>query len=466
MIRSSLLRRLLVVPVAFGLAAGAMVATSTGTASAAPIGTLSFYSGVNDLVFNNQNDTFAFQTDGACPTSPTLSTNFLIRVTGPGLPAAPATLVNIQGNTAASTVGSITDGAFDGPVQQTLAGFATVQAQPGGFLGAGTYTMELVCRTAFQSASLGDYVGQFTVTGSGASSVVAAVVPNVDANTTTTLATSPAGSAGWGQAVTLTATVDNTAGNTAPVGTVLFKDDGVAIGSAAAVNGSGVAATTVSDLDVGPNAITAEFTGGAGFKDSATLVATTVTVALGVPTLIRAATLSGAVKVGGTAVCNSGTWSLATSYKYEFLKNGVVAQTSTTDYDIALSAADVGKTLSCRVTGVNPIGNSASASTTAATKVALGSAAVATKAPRIVFSGTAANVGETLKAYRGVWSPAATYTYNYIWKRGTTVIKQGTTATSYKATAKDKGKKLTLTVQVKRVGYATATKTSAAVTVK
>jgi len=99
-------------------------------------------------------------------------------------------------------------------------------------------------------------------------------------------------------------------------------------------------------------------------------------------------------------------------------------------------------------------------------KVAAGSAPVATTKPRIIFSGSAANVGETVKASKGTWSPSATYTYNYIWKRGSTIIKQGTTATSYKLTASDKGKKITLTVQAKRTGYTTGSATSAAVTVK
>ena len=44
--------------------------------------------------------------------------------------------------------------------------------------------------------------------------------------------------------------------------------------------------------------------------------------------------------------------------------------------------------------------------------------------------------------------------YSYVWKRGTTTIKQGATATSYKATTTDRGKKITLTVFAKRTGYA------------
>jgi hypothetical protein len=459
--RSSLLRRLLAVPAALGLAAAGLVVT-TAPAQAAPIGALSFFSGVNDTVFNSQDDTFSFQTSGACPTEPTLATNFLIRVSGPGLPAAP-NQVNIQGNSAGSTVGSITAGPFTGPVQQTLSGFATAQAQPGGYLAAGTYTLELVCRTAFQSASLGEFVGQFTITGSGASSVVAAVVPAAD--TATVLTTAPVGTAVEGEAVTLTATVSNSdAPGTTPSGTVLFKDGGVAIGAAVPVNGSGVATRIVSNLSVGSHVITAEFTGGNGFNDSATAVGTTlvVTASTTVPVLVSPATLTGSIKVGGTAVCTTGTWTGATSYLVEVLRNGAVVQSSATDKDRVLAPADLGAAIACRVTATNGAG-SASPSTTASSTVAAGSAAVATSKPKVVGK---AKVGKTVRANRGTWSPAASYTYTYVWKRGAKVVKQGTGATSYKLTKKDKKKKITVTVQAKRTGYATGSATSAAVKVR
>jgi hypothetical protein len=125
------------------------------SASAAPIGTLTF----NGLA--NQDTAFSVTTSGACPTTPTLSTNFLIRVSGGNLPIV-TPLANITGNTAGSTVGGITAGPFTAGASNTLRNFATAQGLSGG-LGNGTYTVELVCRQAIQSASLGEFVGTFTL---------------------------------------------------------------------------------------------------------------------------------------------------------------------------------------------------------------------------------------------------------------------------------------------------------------
>jgi hypothetical protein len=288
------------------------------------------------------------------------------------------------------------------------------------------------------------------------------VVPATPDATTTTLSASSTTPA-WGAPVTLTATVANTdEPATKPTGAVQFKDDGEALGSPVPVT-AGVATAVVADLDLGANAITAEYVpaDADAFEASATSSATAVTVSLGVPTLLRPATLSGSARVGGVVVCASGTWSGATSYRYDILIGGSVAQSSTTDFDRALAPADLGKSLACRVTGINPVGPGA-ASTTAAVTVAPGTAPTATTKPRIVYSGTPA-VGKTFSASKGVWSPSATYTYTYIWKRGTTIVKQGTTATSYRATSLDKGKVITLTVQARRAGYATGTAVSAGV---
>ena len=424
--------------------------TATPSALAAEIGSLSFTS------LTTQNSPFSVTTSGACPGD---ATNFQIKLTGGNIPVGAG---NIVGNTSGGTIGSgINAGGFMVPVSNTLQVFATSNGLTA--LADGTYTTTLVCRALLLGASLGDYVGTFTVSNSGGT--VTPVVPVVTASTA--VAFTVAATAGWGQALALSATVSNTTvpSGAKPTGTVAFKE-GATVLATATVDANGVATTTYGRLGLGSHTLTAAYTPGVGSAyNGSSSTDSSVTVELIAPTLLRAATVSGAIKVGGTAVCNTGSWLGATSYKYEFLKNGMAAQTSTTDFDIVLAAGDLNKTLSCRVTGTNPIGDSAP-STSSAVKIAAGSAAIATKVPRILFSGTAANVGETLKAYRGVWSPAATYTYNYIWKRGTTVIKQGSTATSYKATAKDKGKKLTLSVQVKRAGYATATKTSVAVTVK
>ena len=180
------------------------------------------------------------------------------------------------------------------------------------------------------------------------------------------------------------------------------------------------------------------------------------------PTNTVAPKVSGAIRVGGAAVCSPGTWVGASSYTYAFSKNGVLAQAASADKDIVLAAGDLGKSITCAVVGINAIGSS-SAVGSGAVKVALGTAAVAKAKPKVVGK---AKVGKTLKAYRGVWAPTASYSYTYVWKRNGKVVKQGAAAVSYKLTKKDKKKKITLTVVVKRAGYSTAIATSAAVKVK
>jgi hypothetical protein len=448
--------------VATAAAAGLALAVVSGVApaSADQIGSLTF----NNLT--SQDVGFTVTTSGGCPTSPTNATNFQIRVTDDTSIAgntAPTLLANITGNTAGSTIGGgINAGPFTATASATLATFASNNGL-GSALPAGSYKVQLICRTIVSSTSLGEFAGRIVI-GAGGSVVSAGpIIPVVDADTSTEV-TAPT-TAAWGASVTLTATVSNTTAPSGdkPVGTVQFSDGASTLGSPVSVGASGVATLTVNNLGLGDHPITAAFTAGTGFKDSADASAATVTVALAAPVVARAPFLTGSVKVGAVVTCNPGTWLNATSYTYEFLVNGV-SKGAKTSFTYTPVAADLGKTLACKVNATNPV-NTVSA-TSPAPKVATGSAAVATKKPKILFSGSAANVGETLKVYKGVWSPAASYTYTYTWKRGTKVLKSGTTATSYKATAADKGKTLTLTVTVKRTGYANGTATSAGVKVR
>ena len=72
-------------------------------------------------------------------------------------------------------------------------------------------------------------------------------------------------------------------------------------------------------------------------------------------------------------------------------------------------------------------------------------------------------VGSTVKASVGTWSPVPT-AYSYRWLRDGVAIANAT-GSSYKVSAADAGKKLTVTVTGKRSGYASTPKTSAAKTV-
>ena len=78
-----------------------------------------------------------------------------------------------------------------------------------------------------------------------------------------------------GTGVTFTATVTPGVGSGTPVGTVQFKTNGVAFGSAVTLSGSPSSATSasISTLPHGSNAITAEYSAGTGFLTSTGSVA-------------------------------------------------------------------------------------------------------------------------------------------------------------------------------------------------
>ncbi len=156
------------------LAVGALsgvLALWAGTASAAQIGSLSF------TALTTQDSPFSVTTSGACPAG---ATNFQIKVVGGNVPAGAG---NIVGNTAGATLGAgINAGAFTVPVSNTLKVFATSNGLTA--LADGTYTMTLVCRALLVGASLGDYVGTFTVSNSGAT--VTPAVPGTPTPTPTT----------------------------------------------------------------------------------------------------------------------------------------------------------------------------------------------------------------------------------------------------------------------------------------
>jgi hypothetical protein len=89
-----------------------------------------------------------------------------------------------------------------------------------------------------------------------------------------------------------------------------------------------------------------------------------------------------------------------------------------------------------------------------------------TKAPVPTITGTKKS-GSTLTAVTGTWTPTgATVTYSYSWSRAanTTADKvtiSGATSKTYKLTAADKGKYITVTVTASKIGYAPTARTSA-----
>jgi hypothetical protein len=100
----------------------------------------------------------------------------------------------------------------------------------------------------------------------------------------------------------------------------------------------------------------------------------------------------------------------------------------------------------------------ASAAPAPATAVLATSAAPLKTAPVPTITGTT-KVGYTLTAVPGTWGPAPV-TLQYQWKANGVVVI-GATAATYKLTAAQAGKALTVTVTGTKTGYTTASKTSA-----
>jgi hypothetical protein len=262
---------------ALGALASAVILATAPGASAATIGSLTF----NGLT--SQQVAFSVTTSGACPTTPTLSTNFLIKVAGGNLPATPTF---ITGNTAGSTVGSITDAPFTANAQFILETYAANNGLTK--LGDGTYTVTLVCRQAIQGASLGDFVGQFTVSNNGATVTPVTAPPSTIATTTAITSASPAAGTTTTPA-TFTASVTQASGTTPPAGTVQFKVDGANLGSPVTVLNGNATSVATGLLTAGPHSIVASFTGATGWGAS-TSAPFTYTVAATPPSTIATTT--------------------------------------------------------------------------------------------------------------------------------------------------------------------------------
>jgi hypothetical protein len=166
--------------------------------------------------------------------------------------------------------------------------------------------------------------------------------------------------------------------------------------------------------------------------------------------------VTGKLKVGAKLTANTGSWQPDPStLAVQWLLGGTVIPGATgTTYTVV--AADAGLKLTVQVTA-SRAGYETQIKTSAATATVpyLGKTKAAT--PKI--SGTA-KVGKTLKAKPGTWKPKG-FSYSYQWFRSGAVIT-GATKASYKLTAADKGKKLTVKVTGKKAGYPTVTKASKA----
>jgi len=161
--------------------------------------------------------------------------------------------------------------------------------------------------------------------------------------------------------------------------------------------------------------------------------------------------VSGTATVGSLLTAVPGTWTPTPSFSYQWYANGVaITNAQSTTY--RLTAAEIGKKLTVKVTG-SKTSYPTTAKLSAATATVLGVFA----APTPVISGTA-RVGQTLLASAGAWTPAGTRTFQWY---ASGVAISGATSSTLKLAAAQAGKTITVKVTGKKTNYVTLTKTSA-----
>ncbi len=175
--------------------------------------------------------------------------------------------------------------------------------------------------------------------------------------------------------------------------------------------------------------VTGENAGGSAISFSRS-----VTVSAVLPLATDPPEITGTPEVGETLTCEKGTWQGASTFSYQWLRDGTAIGGASTEQYTA-TAADQGKAIQCRVDAANT------------------EATVAATAPRVVVpppSGVAPptrlsgggitgtpEVGETLTCEKGTWQGASTFSYQ--WLRDGTAIG-GASTEQYTATAADQGK--------------------------
>ena len=207
---------------------------------------------------------------------------------------------------------------------------------------------------------------------------------------------------------------------------------------------------TVDTAQEGTYVLTYSVSDAAGNTATATR---TVTVANDVFTNTAVPMITGSPAVGQVLSATDGTWTptpAAATYQWKLDGTAIEGATAPT-YTVA--ATDLGKAITVTV-AVSKTGVTASSASSVAVTVTAG--ALVTGKPTV--SGTA-RVGAKLALKAGTWTPSTKLTYQ--WKANNATIAKATGAT-YTVAPSLAGKKITVSVTGTKVGYTTATVTTAA----
>lgn len=405
-------RRVTALLAASVLAAGIGVAVST-PAEAASLGTLTITPTTgNELTGLNAN---------LSTTCPAGSTGIVGHMAGPGISSSTDV---IQSNRPADGASFQIDGTFQSVFANNSIGAPS-----------GAYTVRIACIGADSFTEVGDFSQQvnFTPRAGFPNGATYVTVPANGTSTTLDVPT-PADPVVSGTSVTLHATVNGGANGT-PTGSIQFKSGATNVGAPVALT-AGAASLSTTALPSGTDSLTAVYVPG-GANPLGASTSSAVSYAVAGPTSV-----TGAVKVGGTITCSAATGGTKT---YAWTKNGVV--TGITTASIAVPASWYNASVTCSLTSTKSA--TSVTRTSAAVKIALGSALRYTVRPKVLGK---TKVGKVLTCSHGTWSPAAT-SYKYQWYRGATALV-GKIAVKYKTVRKDKGKLITCKVTASTAGYA------------
>jgi hypothetical protein len=389
-------------------------------------------------------------TSGADKGCPALTANYTVSVSGPGAWAAG---VLAKGSTA---IGLGTTRDFTTNLSDTWLGIAQANSLS---IEPGKYTLKLRCLDDTNSVEFGFFTGDLWF--ADATSYLNSDPATTPRPTTISVVDSPSGVSEAGQQVSFVATITPASA----VGTVQFMTtDGtttVPFGAPAIVTG-GAATYSVSNLAVGMYTVTATYQPQAGslFVTSTALDAVVHAVRLPVPPSPSALpTMTGKVVQGSTVICRRGTWGNApTSYAYKWTRSGVIIA-GATSASYRITARDGGRRLACRVYATNAGG----------TVYRNGASVLVplTAAPRVVtkprVTGTP-RVGAVLVAGKGTWKPASVIV-RYRWLLNGKVIARATGA-RLRVTSAMRGKYLSCTLVVSRLGSKAAVLSTARVRVR
>lgn len=219
------------------------------------------------------------------------------------------------------------------------------------------------------------------------------------------------------------------------------------------INGATSKAYVLTPADAG-HQVAVRATGKKTNHEPKTVTSAAKTVAAAEFTAAPEPTISGTPKLGNTLTAQIAAWApVAEDFSYQWLRNDQpIGGATAATYD--LSASDVDRQISVRVTG-SKAGYDPKTVKSAAKTI---EAAEFTSTPAPTISGTA-QVGSTLTAKPGTWKPAASK-YTYQWLRDGKVLS-GATKSKLVLTKADVGAQFSVTVTGTKIGYKTKSNTSA-----